>query len=367
VYPELDGPDIVGLGPFGPPYLQGDFDRLAAMGANYVNISHPGLFYEEAPFEVDPEAVANLDHLLGMIQEADMFAVISLRTGPGRSEFTFMLEDVGTWFDSSYLNDSVWTDADAQDGWISMWRYAAERYRANPIVVGYDLMVEPNANEVVAEIWDVEEFYDTHGGTLIDWNQLHPRITAAIREIDPSTPILVGGMAYSSIEWLPYLETTDDPFTVYTFHQYSPYQYTHQEWDRRMLTYPGEFDTDWDGIDDQFDEAWLQEVLSTVIEFKTERDVPLAVNEYGVVRWIPGASSFMHDQMAIFEALGLNYALWIWEVSWEPYAQEVHAFNLRFGSDPEHLTDLDSNSLMDVISVYWSRNAIRPSSFNSIP
>jgi hypothetical protein len=134
-----------------------------------------------------------------------------------------------------------------------------------------------------------------------------------------------------------------------------------------MLTYPGEFDTDWDGIDDQFDEAWLQEVLSTVIEFKTERDVPLAVNEYGVVRWIPGASSFMHDQMAIFEALGLNYALWIWEVSWEPYAQEVHAFNLRFGSDPEHLTDLDSNSLMDVISVYWSRNAIRPSSFNSIP
>ncbi len=367
VYPELDGPEFMGHGAIGPPYVQADFDRLAELGANYVNISHPGVFHEEAPFEVDPRAVANLDHLLGMIQKADMFAVISFRTGPGRSEFTFMMDEADTWFDSSYLDDTVWTDAEAQEGWISMWRYTAERYRNHPIVVGYDLMVEPNANEAVVEIWDAEEFYEVHGGTLLDWNQLHPRIAAGIREVDSQTPILVGGMSYSALEWLPYLETTEDPFTVYTFHQYAPHQYTHQEWGEDMLTYPGEFDADWDGIDDAFDETWLCAFLSIVDDFKAGHDVPVAVNEYGVVRWVPGAARFMDDQMSLFEAKGLNYALWVWEVSWEPFAQEVSAFNFRFGPDPENRVDLASSDLIDVIRVYWSLNTIRPSNFAPEP
>ena len=42
VYPELDGPEFLGPGPLGPPYTQEDLDRLSALGANYVNVSHPG-------------------------------------------------------------------------------------------------------------------------------------------------------------------------------------------------------------------------------------------------------------------------------------------------------------------------------------
>jgi hypothetical protein len=367
VYEELDGTEFMGRGVVGPPYEQGDFDRLAAMGANYVNISHPGLFTEGAPFVVDPEVVANLDTLLRMIQRADMFAVISFRTGPGRSEFTFMLDEAGTWFDSSYLNDTVWTDAEAQDGWIEMWRYTAERYRDHPVVVGFDLMVEPNANETAVEIWDAEEFYDLHVGTLLDWNLLHPRISSAIREVDPHTPVLVGGMSYSALDWLPYLEPTEDPHMVCTFHQYAPYQYTHQEWGPSMLSYPGEFDADWDGIDDDVNAAWLQDFFTIVDDFREEHECPVAVNEYGVVRWVPGAAQFMDDQMALFEAMGINYALWIWEVSWKPFAEEVHAFNFRYGPDPENRGNLTSSDLIDVLQTYWSRNTLRPSSFSQEP
>ena len=80
VYLELDGPDFFGPGPVGPPYTQADFDALAAMGANYVNISHPGLYTETAPYVLDPAIQANLDDLLTLIANADMFAVISFRT-----------------------------------------------------------------------------------------------------------------------------------------------------------------------------------------------------------------------------------------------------------------------------------------------
>ena len=370
VYPELDGEEFMGPGPVGPPYTQEDFNRLAALGANYVNISHPGLFTETPPYTVDLDIQNNLDNLLSKIAQADMFAVISFRTGPGRAEFSVCcLEDVGDWYDESYLNDSMWQDQDAQDAWVDMWRYTAQRYRNNPIVVGYDLMVEPNSNEVGSDaindpldIWDPEEFYAQYGGTLYDWNQLYPRITAAIREVDSSTPILIGGMGYSGIEWLPYLEPTGDPRTVYMVHQYAPIQYTHQWWDSLDCTYPGTCDVDWDGDDEQFDRAWLDDLLSTIDTFTATHNVPVAVNEFGVMRWEPGAADFMDDQMDLFEQRGLNHALWVWDPAWEPWAEEVDAFNFRHGPDPQNHTDVESSDLMDVIISCWGRNTVRPSS-----
>jgi hypothetical protein len=86
-----------------------------------------------------------------------MFAVISFRTGPGRSEFTFFWGKDDDWFDASYYNDIVWQDRAAQEAWAAMWQHTAARYRDNPIVVGYDLMVEPNANEVWLDVWDPGE------------------------------------------------------------------------------------------------------------------------------------------------------------------------------------------------------------------
>jgi hypothetical protein len=359
----LDGLEFMGPDPVGPPYTQEDFDRLAAMGANYVNISHPGLFTETQPFILDQGVQDNLDALLDMAAQADMFAVISFRTGPGRAEFSVCcLGD--DWFPESYLNDEVWEEQAAQDAWVEMWRYTAQRYRDDPIVVGYDLMVEPNANEVLTGEWlDPQEFYAQYGDTLADWNQLYPRITAAIRQVDARTPILIGGMGYSDVEWLPYLEPTGDPRTVYMVHQYAPYLYTHQWWDSLECTYPGLCDIDWDGeYDDWLDRAWLDGLLMTVDDFAAAHGVPVAVNEFGVIRWVPDAAEFMDDQMDLFEQRGMNHALWLWETSWLPIQDEIDAFNFRHGPDPQNHNDVPSSDLMDVILDYWGRNTIRPSS-----
>ena len=360
VYPELDGPTFMGPGPVGPPFVQEDFDHLAGMGANYVNISHPGLFGETPPYKLDRDIQENLDRLLEMIAHADMFAVISFRTGPGRSEFTFFWGEDDDWFDASYYDDHVWEDQAAQRAWGDMWRYTAERYREHPIVVGYDLMVEPNSNEVWFNEWDAETFYDEYGGTTYDWNPLARRISAAIRDVDPATPILVGGNAYSRVDWLPYLEPTGDAHTVYLVHQYAPSKYTHQEPWGAKSHYPGEVDVDWDGADEGFDRAWLEKLLSIVETYAASRDVPLAANEFGLARWVPDGDAFMDDQMAIFESLGMNYALWEWSPSWAECA-ENDAFNFRHGPDPENHQDVPGNELAEVIEKYWRQNVRRPS------
>ncbi len=333
VYPELDGTEFMGSGPVGPPYSQQDFDRLDAMGANYVNISHPGLFTETPPYVLDGDIQSNLDNLLSMIAQADMFAVISFRTGPGRAEFSVCcLGD--DWFSDSYLNDEVWEDQAAQDAWLAMWQYTAERYHDNPVVVGYDLMVEPNANEVLTGEWlDPEDFYAQHGGRLADWNQLHPRIATAIRQVDGDTPILVGGNGYSGVDWLPYLQPSGDPRTVYLVHQYAPHNYTHQWGDAQHCTYPGNCDLDWDGeYDDWLDRAWLEDLLGTVDDFAAAHSAPVAANEFGVIRWVDGAAAFMDDEMDLFEERGMNHALWVWDPAWLAWNEEVNAFNFRLRS-----------------------------------
>ncbi len=367
VYPELNGFYFLGPGPVGPPYTQQDFNDLAAMGANYVNISHPGLFTETSPYTLDTDIQDNLDDLIAKIAAANMFAVISFRTGPGRSEFTFVWDEVGDWFGPGYLDDSMWQDQAAQDAWAQMWRYTAQRYMANPVVAGYDLMVEPNSNEVGShalfdylDIWDPAEFYWSYGGTLYDWNQLYPDITTAIREVDATTPILIGAMAYSAVEWLPYLEPTTDLRTVYMVHQYEPVKYTHQGWWNPDCTYPGLCDVDWDGIPELFNRAWLEDLHGPIDLFKAVHGVPVAANEFGPIRWEPGADLYMDDQMDLFEQRGMNHALWMWYPQWEPYATEVHDFNFRFGPDPRSRTDVESSDLMDVILEYWGRNTVRP-------
>lgn len=364
VVPWVDGNEFLGDGHVGPPFVQEDFERLAALGANYVNISGPGLFTERPPYVLDEAVAAHLDNLLAMAAQADLFAVITARTGPGRSDFTFYWDESADWGDASLINDDVWLTQEAQDAWVEMWRATAERYRDNPIVVGYDLMCEPNGPGRLLEIWNGEDFYPAYAGTLYDWNPLYPRIVAAIREVDPDTPILISGMGWGAVRWLLFLEPVDDPRVVYMVHQYEPQeQYTHQEYPAAN-SYPGSFDLTWDGTPDPFDRAWLDGYLSVIDDFQARYGVPVAVNEYGVNRWVPGAADFMRDSMALFEQRGMNHAFWVWNPLWLPYAH-IDNMNYLRGPDPDNHTDLESNDVLEVIRANWSQNTVRPSNVGS--
>lgn len=360
VVPDLDGPEFLGSGYVGPPITQADLDALAALGANVVNLSHPGLFTERPPYVLDEQVQANLDRLIEMAAQADLFVVITFRTGPGRSDFTFYRDGAGDWFNPELLIESVWTDAAAQDAWVDMWRAAAERYRDEPVVVGYDLMCEPNGEGIFLDVYDPEAFFPTYAGSLLDWNQFYPRIVSGIREVDAETPILVSAQGWGAVRWLPALDPVDESHVVYTVHQYEPQEsYTHQG-PAGGNSYPGDFDLDGDGTPELFDRAWLAGYLSAVGSFQSEHGAPVSVNEFGVERWVPQAAAFMADQMELFESYGMNHSLWAWDPAWGPWTDSVNGMNYLFGPDPDNSAPVD-NELLDVITAFWSRNVIRPS------
>ena len=109
--------------------------------------------------------------------------------------------------------------------------------------------------------------------------------------------------------------------------------------------------------------TWLEDLLALASDFQQSSRVEIAVNEFGVERWVPGGSDYVRDEMDLFEQNGWNYITWMWHASWPPLAEGDNSFNFLLGSDPLNLIQIP-NTLLDVYTSAWSRNTIRPSNFN---
>ncbi len=143
-------------------------------------------------------------------------------------------------------------------------------------------------------------------------------------------------------------------------HQYSPYVYTHQPPDGTKA-YPGTFDADYDGAPDTFDRAWLENLLSTVDAL----GLTIAVNEFGVMRWVPGAAGYMEDTFDLFERRGWNHALWMWFPAL--YPADLAEFDFMLGPDTTHYRDVITSELIETIRSNWVKNTLRPSNVTFSP
>jgi hypothetical protein len=236
-----------------------DVQDLRDLGANLIHASYPGVFGQEAPYQVDATALQRLDNLVGWAEEVGIYVVIHFRTGPGRNEAAIVLE-------GRPLFD-VWHHQSAHDAWVEMWRFTAERYRDHPVIAGYDLMVEPHPNTLIDPDGEAEplEVQGEMERTLMDWNEFAAEMTSAIRQVDADTPIIVNSLNWAFAAWFPALEPTGDPRTVYSLHAYDPDVYTGQEPGETTYHYPDVIEDYGDTI--TFDRGWLQENYRPVREF----------------------------------------------------------------------------------------------------
>lgn len=340
-----------GDGPVGPPYTKKDFQKLSSLGANYVNISFPGIFSEKPPYKVQPEIVKYLQQLLDRVAEADMYAVLSFRTGPGRNEADFDKSE------SSQALHSVWKSKAAQDAWVEMWKETTKLFAKNPVVVGFHLMVEPNANETLFQMDDASAFYTQHRGQDTDWNPFAKRMIEAVRALDGDIPILVGPMNNNDAAWAKELKLPKAKHLVLAVHHYYPYEYSHQEKEEANMKYPGAMK---DGEDEEEEEGQeivdakkLEESLKPALEARDSLGIPLVINEFGAKRWVPGADQYTKDLVRLFDKHGLNHAVWLWESSYPKI--DYDDFNFQKGD----------NGIIPALKQSWSKNTARPSNQRS--
>ena len=360
-------------------YTPQDLRDLAGWGANYVNISHPGIYSVHKvrdrrtgrkEYVLDSALLANLENLIRWANDAGLFVVVAFRTGPEREEKIFDAED-------DTPPSKVFVDEGAQEAWRRMWLQAAESLRGYRNVVGYDLMVEPNT-----------------GGHPERWDDLARGLVRAVRSADGGMPILLEGADGGTAQALCTLEPTIcdaagtpgganvqnyDPTRnlIYAVHQYEPAPYTQQtEGDWEYECDPGRnYLKNRKGIPkpQQYvgfgptEEGGLRREYSRLAGWKA-RGVPLAVNEFGVIRWAgrwergkpkpePDAHRFMQLQFEWLEESGFNHALWLWQPS---ECQGDDDFDFRHGQifDGHRPTE---SELGRVIRENWLKNTLRPS------
>lgn len=345
-----------------PAYVEQDIIDLKTWKANFVNISHPGLFSEvpnaQNHYERLPLVENNLLQLIDWCQKRNIFVVVAFRTGPGRNEGIF---------NEPSPPSPVWSDAEAQKAWVRMWRAAAELLKDSPSVVGYDLMVEPET-----------------GGNPDKWRALAKDILTEIRLVDSKTPVLIEPADWGGADSLANINPDElDPDgksnVVYAVHQYEPSDYSQQQ-EGRSFCCPGEDGCEEDPpVEDKYvgySGNYPKELKAAYDTIKNWRQghesrlkikIPVAVNEFGVVRWAgkwnmtgrkkgpaPDAHKFMEAQQKLLEELGINYAVW----KWDP--QECLGdddFNFRHGQLFSFHDDVD-NDLAKAIKKFWGRNKI---------
>jgi len=309
-----------------------DVQDLRNLGANLINASYPGVYDVLPPYGLNAADLAYLDNLLDWAEDVGIYVVISFRSGPGRNEVAI--------HDAPGATYDVWSNEAAQAAWGAMWRFIAQRYSERSVVVGYDLMVEPHPNTV--------------GRSSADWNNLAAAITDSIRKVDSDTPIIIETVLWANVQQFSEIQPTGDTRTVYSFHQYNPDCYTNQE-ENGTISYPGTFQCEGQTVN--LNKPWLQQDLSFAVNFSQAHNVPIFAGEFGSVRWVPNATQYHTDLLALFEQFGWNYAVYVWRGDDNEGGYMFDGFNLEYGTNPSNHASVPGNALLAAHVSRWSQNS----------
>ena len=209
----------------------------------------------------------------------------------------------------------LWREPQAQDRLVALWRTLAEAFKGHPALIGYDLVNEPTPSD------DYYKAFTQIRGTIQDWNVLARRIVAAIRAIDRDVPLIVESTDWAKPFRFRQLELIDDPYIVYSFHMYSPFELTHQGVNQfkksEELTYPGYVK------DRPYDRDELVRQMSEVVKFVQRHNVPIFVGEFGINKFAPADARqrYIADLLGFFSEQRWSWAyhaFQIWD-GWMPH------------------------------------------------
>lgn len=295
-----------------------DLRVLRSWGANLAEIPISDVYAPTPPYAFQPENLSKLDHAVKAAEDAHLYVALTCREGPGRADFE--------------RSHEIWREAPAQDAYARMWREIASHYHGRACIVGYDLMCEPHPDD------DAKQ-------PLGDWNVLAKKITVAIREVDPKTPILINSSGWAYPQLFDSLVPTGDPRTVYTVHFYDPHYYTHQK-PADKVAYPG-FRVPWEH-GRAWDKATLEARLKPVLTFQRKYHVPIFVGEFGCARYAPGVEEWLRDQIILYEQYRWSWAYWAF--------REWDVMNIERTADATDKVNHDDTPLLRLFKTYLAKD-----------
>ncbi|MBB3955524.1 glycoside hydrolase family 5 protein [Novosphingobium sediminicola] len=161
------------------------------------------------------------------------------------------------------------------------------------------------------------------------WKRMAPQLIDDVRRINAAVPIFVMPWPWGFPSGFKGLDRLADDKVIYAFHFYSPHTFTHQGVSKpfdlaQAVTYPGQIAEFANEPLVRWDKNQMYQSIRPALDFRDRHRVRMAVTEFGVTRWSPGADAWLNDAISIFEAEGLDwifhsYGSWVgWNPSYAP-------------------------------------------------
>lgn len=189
-----------------------------------------------------------------------------------------------------------WDSPPLRREFLDMWTHVVELLKNEPFVAAWEPLNEPH--DVDAEV-------------LMKW---YGEVVAHFRTLDPNTAVVLEGKDWSNPwsmgEYLKLPESDArprrEPNVIYSFHMYSPHDFTHQKPDR-PTEYPG-----------RWGRQYLVEQMRPAVEFRDRFNVPVWCGEWGCITRARGCERWLADVASVLEEHSLHWTHWAWVVKAEP-------------------------------------------------
>ena len=179
-------------------FAEADVARIAASGFDHLRLPINSRVIWTDDGQPIAEGLALIDRVIEWCRAHRLWVLLDLHGAPGGQ--------TGTNIDDSPHNlPELFQQPGYRAQTVALWRFLAERYAAETVVMGYDLLNEPIPNE-----W--QHVYRD------DLAALYRDITAAIREVDRDHLIVYEG-AHWATNWDLFTEVWDENSAL-QFHKY---------------------------------------------------------------------------------------------------------------------------------------------------
>lgn len=282
---------------------QKDVDYIASLGMDHIRLAFDQVVLEhyDQPGNYREHILQILDHFIEWCEHAHLNIVLNLHKAIGN--YCDIPETV-----------SLMDDTNLQDRFINLWVMLEKRYAEKPEI----------AFELLNEVRNVDPEL---------WNDLAQRAVDAIRKLNPNRKIILGSTCWGGAKELHFLRIFDDKNVIYTFHCYSPHEFTHQQgvlmaaplYYNRAMPYPGDIERYRDyqkfvnGNENAYPEFermdinYLASELQPAFDFAEKYpDKILWCGEFGTIRHckLEYRENWMRDLISLLKKHHISYCVW---------------------------------------------------------
>ena len=203
---EMVGPDDAALfwREFKDNYItEADIQFIASTGPNTIRLPFNYKSFTDEDYmglSSAQDGFQRVDDVVKWCRKYGLFLILDMHDCPGGQ--------TGDNIDNSFGYPWLFESETSQQLFCDIWKHIAERYKDEPVILGYELMNEP-----IAHYFDNKEEINK----LLE--PLYKRATAAIREVDRNHIILLGGSQWNG-NFEPFTDWKFDDKIMYTCHRY---------------------------------------------------------------------------------------------------------------------------------------------------